>query len=184
MDKFIQILEENDIKPEDIESLKARPAPVVQFKLWRENTLRTPGDYCFSTPYLLACAAHRINPARWQDPETRENPEIRKFMQRIQFSIIIDEESFGLAKLEDAGSLEQGIEVMAKGQIFRAETACVGGSCQIPEFRNTDEELVRKFRDNTSNVLPLEKTEKVAQSILELEKVDDLGQLLGMVAPQ
>ena len=145
--------------------------------------MRTPGDYCFSTPYLLACAAHRINPARWQDLSVRQDPEIRKFMQRIQFSIIIDEEGFGQAKLEDSRSFQQGIEVVAKGQTFRGIMSCVDGSCQLPGFRNTDEELVRKFNDNTSNVLPLDKANEVAQSILELEKLGNVGKLLGMVVP-
>ena len=176
-------MEENELKPEDIERIKAQPTPVVKFKLWQENTLSTPEDYCFNTPYMIACAIHRIEPARWQDPATKQNPKILDFMQRVPCSIVVDEKDFGLALLADSGNYQQRIEVVAKGQTFREETVCVGGSCQLPKFRDTNDELIKKFRSNTVNVLTADRTDEVIKSALELEKIGDVGQFMAITAP-
>jgi len=183
LDKFIQIIEENELQPEDIERIKAQPTPIVQFKLWQENTLRTPEDYCFNTPYLIACAIHHIEPARWQDPATRQNREILDFMKRVPCSIVVDEKDFGLAMLADSSNYQQRIEVVAKGETFRAETACVNGSCQLPKFRDTNDELIKKFRSNTLNILPADRIDEVIKSALELEEIGNVGQLMAITAP-
>jgi 2-methylcitrate dehydratase PrpD len=183
LDKFIQIIEENELQPGDIEGVRVQPAPVVQFKLWQENTLRTPEDYCFSTPYLLACAAYRINPARWQDLTSRKNPEIGEFMQRVPISVTVDEGDFTLAKLEDPKSYQQRIEVKAKGKTYQGKMPYPKGSWQPRGFRNTDEELVDKFRNNVSNVLPTNMMEKAVDVLLGLEDLENVNQLMRIFTP-
>jgi len=176
-------MEENGLGPNDIERLKAQPHPMVQFRLWQENKLRTPDDYGFSIPYLVACAAHRINPAHWHDLEVRQDARIREFMQRVEFSIVVDEKDFGLAKLEDPRTFQMRIELVAKGKTFQEKIPHVKGTWAPEEFRNTDQELVQKFTDNVSRVLPLNRTNEAAQTLLELEKLSTVAQLMQMVVP-
>ena len=104
-------------------------------------------------------------------------------MQRVEFTITVDEKDFGLAKLEDPRSYQMRIEVVAKGKTFKAKIPYPKGFWEPPEFRNTDEELIKKFSDNASSVLPRDKVNKAAQSILDLEKLGNVAQLTEMVAP-
>jgi 2-methylcitrate dehydratase PrpD len=182
LDRFIQIIEENKLLPGDIEGVRVQPAPVVQFKLWQENTLRTSEDYCFSAPYLLACAAHGITPARWHDPDTKEKTEIREFMNRVPISVVVDEKDFGLAKLEDPQSYLQRIEVTAKGKKYQGRMPYPKGSWHSREFRNTDEEIVKKFGNNVSNVLPGNRAKNAADAVLGLENLTNVTQLMSMIA--
>ena len=183
LDKFIQIIEEHRLQPEDIEGVRVQPAPMVQFKLWQENTLRTSEDYCFSAPYLLACAAHSITPARWHDPDTKEKTEIREFMNRVPISVVVDEKDFGLAKLQDPQSYLQRIEVTAKGKTIQGRMPYPKGSWHSREFRNTDKEIVEKFRNNVSKVLSNSSAKKAADAVLGLENLKNVTQLMSMVAP-
>jgi len=178
--EFIQLVDETGLGPEDIEKVVVYPDSIGQFKVFRENTLRTPDDYCFSTPYLLACAACRINPAHWHDPEVKQDPRIRKFMQGVEFSIIVDEIDSGLARI---GAPKIRVEVVAKGRTFKEKEPCVKGLQEPEEFRNTDQELIKKFTDNASRVLPLSKANEAAQTLLELEKLQNTAQLIELVAP-
>jgi len=167
-------MEENGLRPEDIEMVRAHPNPIVQFRLWQENALRTPEDYCFNARYLIACAAHRINPARWQDIKVREDQRIRKFMDRVEVNIIVDEKEFILAKLEDSKSYQMKTEVTAKGKVFRITSSFAKGSGDSLEFRNTDEELIEKFTSNVSRIMTPNKANEIAESILELDRLGDI----------
>ena len=183
MDKFIQIIEENNLQPEDIERVEAQPHPMVQFKYAQENTLTTQEDYCFDMGYVLACAAHRINPAHWHNLDIRQDPKIQQFMRNIDLDVVIDEKDFALAQLEDSGTYQMRIELVAKGKTFKEKMPYLKGTWEPEEFRNTDEELVKKFTDNASRILPLNKARKTTQIILRLEKLRNVADLMEMVTP-
>lgn len=183
MDKFIQIVEENDFQPEAIEMVEAQPWPMVQFSYASRNSLRTADDYCFHLPYLIACAAHRIKPARWQDPDVKEDPRIQSFMQRVKFDIIIDEKDFGKAILEDLNSMQQRIKVVARGKSYSETASHPRGGWHTPKLRNTDEELIKKFTDNVVRVLPPDKIERAIKSILKLENLNDTVQFMKLISP-
>ena len=180
---LLQIMEENHLQPDDIERIKAQPHPVAQFTAWRENALTTPDDYCFNARYLLACAAQKIEPTYWHDPNIQRNPKIQEFLQRVEFAIIIDEKDFGLARLEDSSAWQMRIEVVAKGKSFRKKASYVRGASWLPEeFRITDDELIKKFGDNASRVLPSDKVNKVTRAILGIEKMKNVNELMKMLA--
>ncbi|MFC1984943.1 MmgE/PrpD family protein [Chloroflexota bacterium] len=182
LDCFIQIIEENDIQPEEIQKITARITPLPQYKHMHQNKLRTPLDFHFNIPYAMACAAHRINPAHWIDQDVRQDQKLREFMQRVEFEIGSDENAFGLAMLADSNASLASAEVVAKGKTFKKKTLHNKGSWE-QEFRNTDEELVEKFRENVSRVLPLDKADKVVRAVFELEKLENAAELMKMVAP-
>lgn len=183
LDGFIQIIEENNLCPNDIEEIIAQPLPIVQSRLWRENTLRTPDDYPFNLLYLLACAGFRINSCHWHDPEVRQAPRLKEFMQRVKFRIVIDERDFGLAKLEDPRTFQMRLEVGAKGRSFKAKVPYVKGAWEPKEFRLTDEELVKKFTDNASRVLIPNQANQIAQIVLGLENLKNVARLMEIVGP-
>jgi hypothetical protein len=57
------------------------------------------------------------------------------------------------------------------------------GGWYADELRNTNEELVKKFTNNASRILPSDKTSRAAQALLELEKVENTAELMEMIAP-
>jgi 2-methylcitrate dehydratase PrpD len=183
LDKFIQIIEENNLQPEDIQSITQQPHPVCQFPFETENKLITEEDYCFHGGYLLACAAHRINPSRWHDQDVKQDPRIKNFMENVDLRLVIDEKDFIMAKRENPNAYQTRIEVVAKGKTFKEKAMHPKGGWFSEEFRNTDDELIKKFTDNATKSMSLDKASKAAQSIFELEKLGNTTELLGLVAP-
>lgn len=183
LDKFIQVIEENDLQPEDIQSITAQPHPVAKFPFSRENNLITEGDYCFHAGYLLACAAHRINPSRWHDPDVKQDPRIQRFLKNTDLRKVIDEQDFIMAKRENPMAYQTRMEVVAKGKTFNEKAVHPKGGWFSEEFRNTDEELIKKFTDNATKIMSLDKASKAARTIFELEKLGNAKELLVLVAP-
>lgn len=183
LDGFIEIVKENDFSPEDIQEIVAQPLAVVRNRLWRENELRTPDDYAFNLQYLLACAAHRINPVHWQDIEIRRDPRIREFMQRVAFRMVIDEADFHRAKREDPRTFQMRVEVTAGDRKYRKKVPYPKGAWEPQGFRCTDDELIKKFTDNIQKVLPLKSTDQIAHAILELERFEKIDPLIKMLVP-
>ena len=181
LDKFIQIIEKNDLQPEDITSVKAQPHPLVQFNFRTGNKLTSQDDYMANGLYLMACAVHRINTSRWHDQDVKQDPKIKKFMEELDYTVVVDEKDFVRSKSEDPRNYQSRIEVVAKGKTFREEAPHPKGGWFSEELRNTDEELVKKFFDNASKIISPDKARSAAQKILDLEKMEKISDMMNMV---
>lgn len=184
LDAFIHLINENSLKPDEIEEVNITSHPIAYFPAWSENKLETMEDYGFNVPYLLSCAAYRINPTHWLDAEVRQEPKLKEFRQRVKINVTIDEKPFGLLRLKDPETRRAAVKVVAKGITFEGETKYPKGTWKPEEARNTDAELVNKFVDNVSKIMSSSRANEVAQTILELEKMENVGELMKMVAPQ
>lgn len=131
----------------------------------------------------MSCAALRIHPARWLDPELRQDPRIKKLMERIVFDVRCEEQEFAMAKLKDSHAEPAGVEVVTKGKTFRKVVPYRKGLSYHEEFRNTDEELIQKFRENVSRLLTPKKTDKAIKTLFELEKLKNVAELMKMFTP-
>lgn len=172
MDNFIHIIEENNLQPDDIEKVKAKVMPTRRWRFSQENRRRTEEDLVFDAPYLMTCAAHRIDRAHWLDPAVRRDPRIIKFLERVEFDIGFDENAYGLALLKDPSSMLMSVEVLTKGKTFSSETQYQKGNWRPEQFRMTDKEIIDKFRDMASRSLSADKIKEVVQAIFELEKLE------------
>jgi len=166
-DQFIELIEINAIKPEDIEKITAYAPPIVSFKLFRENDLQTPDDYCFNTRYLLACAAHRIGRSLWQRDEVRQDPKIHKFMKDVEFIVITDQKA------------SKAVEVIADGQSYEGKT---DDKREPDKAIDADIILIDKFKDNTSPHLASKRMQQMINGILDLEKLPTIGPLLEFIS--
>ena len=182
VDRFIHIIEENNLSPEDIEKVEYTPHAIALNRMWRENDLKTEEDFGFHGPYLIACAAYRIKSIDFQSPNVRTDPRIREFMKKVKV-LPNPHENFGPAMLDDPMARVLSIEVWVKGQTFKETTGCTQWSCSIDGFRATDEDLINKFKEIASGLLPSEKLEKAPVSLLKLEEFEDLNYLMEMVRP-
>jgi hypothetical protein len=80
-------------------------------------------------------------------------------------------------------SVPYSIEVMAKGRMFKTEKIYTEAECRlIEETWMPDDNLVAKFKDNAASILPAPKIDKAASLLLELEKVEDVSELMNYLA--
>jgi len=161
LNQFIELIETNNLRPEDIDKITAYASQIVGFKLFSENNLQTPDDYCFNARYLLACAVHRIDRSLWQREEIRQDPKIQRFMQGIDLNVLTDEKP------------PKPIEVIANGQSY------VGKSGLRRELG--DEMLIKKFLDNTSPYLSSTQIKEITSTILQLEELPTIAKLMDLV---
>lgn len=180
---MVQIRDENDLRPEDIQKIKAILWPMAKFPFSAENRLTTAEDRYWNIPYQFALLMNRVGHTHWHEPGMKENPKIQEFMQRVEWDLSTDEEEFSRAKLEEPAAAPVRLEVVAKGKTFKVERRYAHGARYPEEFRMTDEELIEKFRENASTVLPLDNTNKVVQTVFELEKLENAAELMELVAP-
>jgi 2-methylcitrate dehydratase PrpD len=181
---FIALVEENNIQPDEIEKVVLMVRPVWQFKSMWDNKLRTEEDFCFNIPYQLGCAAYRIKPTHWLDPEVRQDPRIRAFMQRVQFDIGHDPVEFERAKQKDPTAESMSAEIAARGKTFKKHSTHYKGQNSPPEFRFTDGELSEKFSENVSRVLSKEQTSKAIAAIFKLEEYPRAADVIRLLSPE
>jgi 2-methylcitrate dehydratase PrpD len=167
VDKFIQIIRENSLRPEAIDRVTAF---MTRMCPWFD-TLVTQEDLIMNMPYKIACAAHGVPTSHWHDPDIMKSPKILEFMRKIDH-------------VEANGSTEQdedGAEVIANGKIFKETGYCKGGICTIR--RISEEELIRKFDENNSGLLSSDKRDELVQAVLNLDEVEDVAELMQLAAP-
>ena len=102
------------------------------------------------------------------------NPEILKFMDKVtcQTYPAGSEES---PKVPMAARAR--VEVITRGQTFTEELGHRHGVAGT-EGAWTDKEVVAKFRHNAARVLTQDKIDRAVKALLELEKVEDIAQLM------
>ena len=166
MDKFIQIIQENNLQPEAIEKVTAF---MTRMCPWFD-TLVTQEDLIMNMPYKIACAAHRIPPSHWHDPDVMKSTKILEFMQKIDH----------IQADESTESDEDGAEVIANGKLFKETGYCKDGVCTIR--RISEEELIRKFDENNSGLLPQDKRDKIVEAVLNLDELEDVAELMQLAA--
>jgi 2-methylcitrate dehydratase PrpD len=132
MDCFYNLLEKNNLKPEEIESVKihgrggmmGRP-PGSGIPSLEEKQRELENFYAaqFNTPFNFALLAYRIpRGVEWTDPETRRNPEIISFMDKVGFHADPDfAESADKAREIDPKVRPAKVTVVAKGQTITEE---------------------------------------------------------------
>ena len=181
MDSFIHIMEENNLLPDALEKVKVTEwqyGTTASFAFCRDNRLETMEDISFNVAYLIACAAYKHHPSHWYDSELFQDPKIREFMQKVE-------------KIEEPDTSLLGIEIVTKdGKSFLSGGSCTGGVCEIKpqqkvirgglEFpeEETKEDLLGKFVNNASRRLSADKTNKIVQTVLDLEKLENVAELM------
>ena len=73
-DALTEIVETNDIRPDEIDAIDAWGESFVLQPVWVNQTIRNPRDAQFSMTHGLALAAHRIPPGKqWQTPSSSDS---------------------------------------------------------------------------------------------------------------
>ena len=175
------IIDENDIKPEEIEHIKAWIEHFGMEPVWDNRVVNCQVDAQFSVAHGLALAAHGIPPGpEWQDYSTIMNPSIQALMNKVTYELhprYIEELD------KDARSRLAKVEVKARNKLFTEERLYPKGApSPISDTFMTTDELAGKFRNAAQRILPLYKMDDAINAILELEKIKDISKLIQLIS--
>jgi 2-methylcitrate dehydratase PrpD len=178
LDCLYSIIDQNNLMPEDIDSIKAFCHPTVEYPAFTNREIINIVDAQFSAAYVFAVAAHRLRTGiEWQDPDTMTNPKIVEFMGRITCQA---HPGFGKQRQKDPTSDLSKVEVVAKGKKYVEERTHFRGTSST-DASITETELVEKFRHNASRILTHDKIESAIDTLLNLEKLPDISELMKQV---
>ena len=180
-DALNAILSEHEIKPDEIDAIRCWGEGWVEQPIWLNNDVRHPHDAQFSIAHGLAVGAHRLPPGlAWQTPETLRNPSVLALMEKVTFAPHPD---YVASLSRDGSSRPTRVEIDARGQTFSAERSHPKGSVTSdPSTYMTTDELVAKFRLNADGVLADSQSDSFVNGVLNLEKIDDVQDLMRAAA--
>ncbi|MEE8419363.1 MAG: hypothetical protein V3S02_04555, partial [Dehalococcoidales bacterium] len=172
LDCFCKIIEEHDLVPEEIESVKVLGAGSMSKEMSSISSAQ------FNMQYNMAVAAHRITRGvEWVDPETMSNPNILGFMEKVSGQPHPDA---GKEMERDPRTRLGKADVTARGKTFSHQIQYRQGDT-FTDGAWTEKEIVDKFRHNAARILTKQKTEKAVETILNLEKTANISELMGHV---
>ncbi|MFC1815766.1 MmgE/PrpD family protein, partial [Thermodesulfobacteriota bacterium] len=176
LDCLIDIINKNNIKPEDIEKIKVYADPSCTRPIWQNKDIKTTTDAQFSVAYTFSVAAHgvKIGP-EWQDLGTMHNASILGLMEKITAE---PHPEYMKVHREDPTSKLGKVVVVAKGKTFSEERRHFRGDSGPEEFRLKDDDIAEKFRQQASKILPPEKVDRAVDSILNLESEADICKVM------
>ncbi len=178
VDKFIHIMQENNIRVDDIEKVKAI---AVEMCTTRDaESMTTEEDFSWNSPYLFGCAAYGINRARWHEADVLQDPRIREFMKKVEYEVTEEGKGASAVGKDLLLFTITGTEIVTReGKIYREIGNCKNGACEIK--RMTDEEIIEKFINNVGRVLQPDKANEAVETMLDLEKLEDITELIKLV---
>jgi len=172
LDCFREIIEKNHLAPEEIESVKAYPLVEQAHPLYGNRALNEICDCQYNARYILSVAAHRVKIGLdWMQPETMNNPDIRRFMDKVTWEARMKPSS------RIPGSLMSRVEVAARGQTFVVEKDDLYGRSGT-EFAMPPAELAAKFRHNAEGVLTAAKADRAVECFAKLEDIKNVKQVM------
>lgn len=175
LDCFSDIIEQNNLLPEEIESVKVYLRGMMGARPLTSQEMENISACQFSPHYVFSVTAHRVpRGPQWHDKSTVRNPDIVKFMERVSVHQHPDYEAH-LAK--DPLNALAKCEATARGQTFMVEKEHRRGTLGT-EAAPTDQDIIQKFRRNTERILTQDKIERAINMFMELEKLDNVSKLV------
>ncbi|MBN1191529.1 MAG: MmgE/PrpD family protein [Dehalococcoidales bacterium] len=172
LDCFYEIIDNNNLTPDEIESVHAYAMVPMDHPLYGNKTLNNIEDAQFNARYLFSVAAHRVKIGiDWLDPETLRNPSIIKFMDKVSW------EEYHTPSPRDPSVVPAKVEVKARGQTFYAEKDYPHGRSGT-ESAMTQDELADKFRHNALRVLTEGQIDRAIKLFTDLENVDNIQKVM------
>jgi 2-methylcitrate dehydratase PrpD len=182
LDGLSDVVETNDIKPDEIDQIRAWGESWVFEPLWLNTQIGAVRDAQFSMAHGLALGAHRIPPSkRWQQGDVVFDPSVLSLMDRVTYEAHPDyDRAFGA----DSLARMSRVEVSARGEVFTADRSYPKGS-PSPDAHTymTDAELEAKFRRNVAEVVSDEHADTVIDMVSKLRDVMDVGEIIRLLRP-
>ncbi|MDP2953141.1 MAG: MmgE/PrpD family protein [Chloroflexota bacterium] len=177
---FTTLRDRHQLKPESIKAMRVWFDPGLTEPIHYSQALDTQTEMQFSIPYVFAVAAHGIAPGPdWHDRKTVQDPRIRELMKKITFAPHPD---YAQALAKDGRANPSRVEVDVDGQTLREERDYPRGVRHREGEIIGDDELIEKFRNNTSRHLPWDRIDRAMDALWNLEKVECVEELMQLVS--
>jgi 2-methylcitrate dehydratase len=176
LDAFIDIIEKNGLRPDDIESVDSYSIPFVANPV--PYDVETQVDVQFSLPFVLSAAANRIRVgADWQEHDTIRDPKIRAFMKKVKMHV---DPQIVEMKRKNPRTWPARVEVNTKGATYTAEALYMRGT-NFTDRSLSDDALAEKFRHNASRQLTPARINEAIDRIWSVDKAATVSELMGTV---
>ena len=169
MDTFLELVQEHDVKPGDVEEIRLGTSSNVL------NALRYPQPQSeleakFSIPFSLAILMlERRAGIQEYTTEVVQRPDVQEIMSRVKPYLHPEIEARGLDQIRSL------IEITLKdGRTLTREAHTSRGT---PERPMTRDELKGKFRQCAEGILPPDRVEEILDMVYRLEEVPDVRAL-------
>jgi 2-methylcitrate dehydratase PrpD len=176
MDKLREVVLAHDIKPDQVERLAVRSHRLMPLNLtYHRPTTGLEGKFSMEFSLAAILVLRRAGLAEFSD-EVVNRPDVQQTIGKMEYSVYSDDE----AQAKGYTLLTTFLDITLKnGRIFSARADAAKGSASLPM---TEDEVAAKFRDCARFARwPAERTEKIISLVLELEKVDDIRTLTGLL---
>ncbi|UCG82025.1 MAG: MmgE/PrpD family protein [Dehalococcoidia bacterium] len=191
LDMFYKIKEEQGIQPDEIENVTVRVGPAAFFvpQLGSPSLELDPGDPTsqinsqFNMAHLISVAALGYEPGPdWHNADTLRDSGVRELMKKVKVELDFGAlgEVLRSVKEEPIARWKKcptSIEVVARGEAFKAASDYGKGDPWIADTLMSNDEVKKKFRNLTRNTLPSNKIDNAIELILGLEQLDNVGKL-------
>ncbi len=180
LDCLAAVIEENSLRFDEIEHIHAYVEATCGEAMFNNPVLESQLDAQFNIKYNMALMASGLKPgAEWQSEKSLRDINIRAFMEKVSFS---PHPSYAEAMTLNKEARKSGIEVSARGQIFRRDSTFIKGSnTDDPSTSISDSELIAKFIDNSAWLIGEEKAAAAAEKLMALENVENFAELIPLM---
>jgi 2-methylcitrate dehydratase PrpD len=188
LDVFTKIIGDHDLSPSEIAKVVVMNEAMNSLPRYMNVDVRDHVEAAASLPYNIAVAAHRVpRGPKWQWRETLENPEIRRFMNRVEQAVYPRCEEMRHQDLVVDGRRNlkhrpARVEVHARGRIFADAVDYANWiPNDVPETRASDEGLAAKFQAGAEGVLSKRDADAAVDCIMHLEDLGDCSKLAALL---
>lgn len=170
------LIKKFSIKPENIKELNASLNLLAELSLWRNQEINTHIEAQFSVAYVLSVVCHQIEVGyKWQLPETYSNPGVLEFMKRVKVT------TPAILGYENKSHM---VEVIVEDKKTNKELMYTERDVWPVSFEMSEQELFEKFKHNTTGVLLSDVTDKIIKTILNLDELEDVSELIDLFVPR
>jgi len=179
---FLDIIEENNIKIDDIEKIIVHFRPFHALRFGEQDIQIIKNIPCtHNIPYNLTMAALKISPnSKWHAKENTENSKVKQLMKKI-FTVPSGEALvIGVEDIKKCGfpkRIFSRVDIFYKGKIYSKSNDRVKGDPWWKETKFTDNDLKNKFETCAEGILDNKKISQVIDKIMNLEEIEDISEI-------
>jgi hypothetical protein len=122
----------------------------------------------------------------WAKEETLTSPKLAEMTKKIIHGEHPDALKMSAAWTGHPGKIfsqpPTSIEVVSQKGSFSADSVDIPGDSWNPKAKMTDEEIVKKFRNNASHILDDAKINGIIDAVESLEKIENINELTRLMA--
>ncbi|WP_068874795.1 MULTISPECIES: MmgE/PrpD family protein [unclassified Phenylobacterium] len=184
-----KIYKDNQIRPEEIDRIVVYTFSLGKGGRYTQTQPKTITSAEFSLPHVVAVMTLGLpRGPQWHSPETRASAEVNVVRDKVE--VDVDPRAGDIHKYFVGHRTRRrptSVEVFARGKVFKGSADFCRGDPWEPDFAATDDELKDKFRELAAqSQSPLARkpanVERLLELIDDLEAVDDVRDLVGVIA--